>query len=268
MINLLLLYKKLVRILIIFLLIFNYILYPVKVNAIDEYYQLSQEAFQETNQDDLVNILRYWDQYLEQSPKDSVDFSNQGNVRLSLGDFQGSIVDSTKPIELVPDKLDAYLNRGMVEEALQLWDKAIFDYKWILSRDPMNPIALYNLGNVEGAIGHWKEAEILFSKAGDAESGFIMARSNKALVDYQLGYIEDTELELRKLIKKYPMFADARAGLSALLWRKGSLGEAESNWVAVPGLDSRYSDENWLINIRRWPPKPTNDLMAFLALDK
>ena len=30
--------------------------------------------------------------------------------------------------------------------------------------------------------------------------------------------------------------------------------------------DSRYADEKRLINVRRWPQKPTIDLMKFIAL--
>jgi len=62
------------------------------------------------------------------------------------------------------------------------------------------------------------------------------------------------------------MFADARAALSGLLWRQGSRGEAESHWAAAAGLDPRYRQADWLIDVRRWPPQPTSDLMAFLAL--
>ena len=47
---------------------------------------------------------------------------------------------------------------------------------------------------------------------------------------------------------------------------QGWFGKAESNWIAVTELDSRYSDEEWLKNIRRWPPKPTKDLMKFIDL--
>ena len=83
----------------------------------------------------------------------------------------------------------------------------------------------------------------------------------------QLDDLELAEKKMRKLIRKYPLFADARAALSALLWRKGSIGEAESNWAAASGLDIRYREQNWLLNIRRWPPNPTNDLIAFLSLD-
>ena len=47
---------------------------------------------------------------------------------------------------------------------------------------------------------------------------------------------------------------------------RGISGEAESNWIAVTELDARYADEEWLINVRRWPQKPTQDLMKFIAL--
>jgi hypothetical protein len=53
-----------------------------------------------------------------------------------------------------------------------------------------------------------------------------------------------------------------------LLWRQGSAGEAESNWAAAAGLDQRYRQADWLVDVRRWPPQPTQDLMAFLALEK
>ena len=96
--------------------------------------------------------------------------------------------------------------------------------------------------------------------------GLPMARSSKSLASYQLSQYDEAEEVLRALIRKYPMFADARAALSALLWRKGSLGEAESHWSAVAGLDGRYKSKDWLVNARRWPPKPAEDLMSFLAL--
>jgi hypothetical protein len=61
--------------------------------------------------------------------------------------------------------------------------------------------------------------------------------------------------------------ADARAALTALLWQKGSKGEAESNWAAASGLDPRYRQGEWLLETRRWPPKPVAALEQFLALE-
>ena len=95
-----------------------------------------------------------------------------------------------------------------------------------------------------------------------------MARSSEALAAWQEGDLAWAEAELRKLIRRYPLFADARAALSGLLWRQGSAGEAESNLAAAAGLDQRYRQADWLVDVRRWPPQPTQDLMTFLALEK
>ena len=118
-----------------------------------------------------------------------------------------------------------------------------------------------------GSMDNWIEAKKLFAQAASSNNEIAMARSSEALAIYQLGDLELAEKKIRILIRKYPLFADARAVLSALLWKRGLSGEAESNWAAVAGLDIRYREKDWLLNIRRWPPKPTNDLIAFLALD-
>ena len=161
---------------------------------------------------------------------------------------------------------DPHLNRGTAEEALGRWSEAAADYRWILERDPADASALYNLGNVEGSLGRWDEARRCFEAAALARPGFAMARSSAALAAFEQGDLAAAETELRKLIRRYPLFADARAGLTALLWQRGSRGEAESHWAAASGLDPRYRQEEWLLQIRRWPPGPVQALAQFLAL--
>ena len=210
--------------------------------------------------------LQEWIQYLDSYADDAAGFSNRGYVRLVIGDFEGSIDDQNKAISLNPREIDPYINRGIAEEALGLWSQAKKDYMFVISQDSKNFSALYNLANVEGSTSQWEKARDLFSKAALFNPGFAMARSSMALADFQLGNIDDSERELKKLIRRYPTFADARAALTALNWFKGESGKAESNWIAVPELDPRYSDEEWLKKIRRWPPKPTEDLMNFIDL--
>ncbi len=159
-----------------------------------------------------------------------------------------------------------YINRGIAEEALGLWLKAKKDYMLVLSKDSYNFSALYNSANVEGSLSNWEGARDLFAKAAESNSGFAMARSSLALADYQLGNIDESEIQLKKLVRRYPTFADARAALTALDWSRGMSGLAESNWITVTELDPRYYDEQWLLKVRRWPPKPVEDLMKFIAL--
>ena len=92
---------------------------------------------------------------------------------------------------------------------------------FVISEDSKNFSALYNLANVENSTSQWEEARDLFAKAATYNPGFAMARSSMALADYQLGNIDKSEKELKKLIRRYPTFVDARAALTALNWSKG-----------------------------------------------
>ena len=210
--------------------------------------------------------LDKWNQYLKKFPNDAAALSNRGNVKLVAGDPKGAINDQNNAIALDGDQLDPYINRGIAEESLGLWLEAKEDYSFVISRDKDNFSAMYNLANVEGSLKNWENARKLYDHAAKTNPGFAMARSSLALADYELGNLNTSEQELRKLIRRYPTFVDARAALTALTWSKGNYGEAESNWVAVIELDPRYAEEDWLLEVRRWPPTPVRDLMKFIAL--
>jgi Tfp pilus assembly protein PilF len=232
--------------------------------------RLFEGALQASRQGDFERALPLWDQVLAVAPGDAAAWSNRGNVRLALGDAEAAIADQSRAIELDPLSADPHLNRGTAEEALQRWDAAAADYDWILERHPEagepRASALYNLGNVQGSRGDWASARASFAAAAEARPGFAMARSSAALSSFELGDLPAAERELRNLIRRYPLFADARAALTALLWRQGSRGEAESHWAAASGLDPRYRQPDWLFSVRRWPPVPIEALQQFLAL--
>ena len=64
--------------------------------------------------------LQEWNRYLDSYPNDAAGLSNRGNVRLFIGDVEGSIDDQNKAISLNPAEIDPYINRGIAEEALSL----------------------------------------------------------------------------------------------------------------------------------------------------
>ena len=102
--------------------------------------------------------LQEWNRYLDSYPDDAAGLSNRGNVRLVIGDPEGSIDDQNKAISLNPSEIDPYINRGIAEEALGLWSQAKKDYMFVISQDSKNFSALYNLANVEGSTSHWDKA--------------------------------------------------------------------------------------------------------------
>jgi tetratricopeptide (TPR) repeat protein len=232
--------------------------------------QLFDQALQASREGRFSEALPLWDQVLQLAPRDAAAWSNRGNVQLALGDPLAAIADQDRALELEPASSDAHLNRGTAEEALARWGEAAADYRWILEQadgGESRASALYNLGNVQGSQGDWDAARASYAAASLARPGFAMARASEALAAFQLGDLDAAEQQLRSIIRRYPLFADARAGLTALLWQRGGRGEAESHWVSASGLDPRYRDPEWLLAVRRWPPVPVAALQQFLALN-
>jgi len=137
----------------------------------------------------------------------------------------------------------------------------------VLDLNPEDAMAYNNRGNAKAGKGDYTAAITDYEEASSLNPNFAIARSNAALSHYQVGDEKEAIDETRNLVRKYPNFPDVRAALTAMLWAQGKEGEAESNWVAVVGSDSRYRDIEWLEKVRRWPPRMVEALDNFLSLN-
>ena len=228
--------------------------------------KLRQDAFAATQAGKFTEAETQWSALIERLPEEAAVWSNRGNVRVRLNALEGAIADYTRAIALAPLAPEPYLNRGAVLEAMGEWEKAIADYNSVLQIDPDDPAAYNNRGNAEGGAGEWELAITDYQAAITLRPSFSLAYGNYALALYQTGEVDRALQIMKSLVRKYPSFADMRAALTAALWDQGQPGEAESNWVAVVGLDSRYKDINWVKNVRRWPPVMVKALENFLTL--
>jgi tetratricopeptide (TPR) repeat protein len=234
-----------------------------QVQAITE---LRQKAFATSNQGKFAEAEGYWSKLIDYLPKEAALWSNRGNVRLSQNHLLSALKDYNQAIALAPEEPNAYLNRGAALEGLGRWQEAIADYTKVLEITPNDPAAYNNRGNAKAGLGEWEAALVDYQQAEALDPKFAFARVNAALAEYQLGHTEEAIRQFRNLTRRYPNFADARAALTAALWVAGQPGEAESNWVAVVGLDGRYKDLDWVQQVRRWPPAMVTALERFLHL--
>lgn len=228
--------------------------------------KLSQKASEATDKGNFALAEKYWTQLIEAFPSNPAAWSNRGISRIGQGKLEAAISDYDRAIALAPDAPDPYLNRGAAYEAQQRYQKAIEDYERVLEIDPADAMAYNNRGNAEAGQERWHEAIADYHKAADLAPNFAFARANEALALYQVGDRDKALRTMRNLVRKYPMFPDMRAALTAVLWEQGNQGEAESNWVAAMGLDSRYQNLEWVEKTRRWPPKMAAALEKFLTL--
>ncbi|MGD1861351.1 MAG: tetratricopeptide repeat protein [Leptolyngbyaceae cyanobacterium] len=228
---------------------------------------LREKAFITSREGDYGAAEELWTQLLEYLPEEPAIWSNRGIVRASQFHLNEAIADYTQAIMLAPAEADAYLNRGAAYEMQQDWTAAIADYNRVLDIDPDEAGALNNRGNAEAGQGNWTAAIADYERAADLDRNFALARVNYGLALFQTEQADKSLKVLRGIVRKYPNFPDARAALTAALWAQNQRGEAESQWVAVEGLDKRYQDLDWVRTIRRWPPKVADALEQFLRLE-
>lgn len=234
--------------------------------VVQEISDLRQKAFTASQKGQFTEAETYWSQLIDYLPKEAALWSNRGNVRVSQNKLAEALEDYNQAVTLAPEQPDPYLNRGAALEGLGRWEDAIADYSQVLALNPDDAAAYNNRGNAQAGLGNWEIALADYQKAADLDPKFAFARVNAALAEYQLGNAEEAIRQFRSLTRRYPNFADARAALTAALWGQGQSGEAESNWVAVMGLDHRYRDLDWVSTVRRWPPAMVAALEKFLHL--
>ena len=229
--------------------------------------KIANKAIKAIEKGDFNQAEAYWTELIGEFPQNPAIWSNRGNVRVSQHKIEDAIADFNQSIAIAPQYPDAYLNRGIAYEGQKNWDLALADYNKALEITPQDPVAYNNRGNAKAGQQKWQEALADYEKAVAIAPNFSLARANAALVTYQIGDRTEAIRQLRNLVRKYPMFPDVRAAMTAVLWVDGKQGEAESNWVAAVGLDNRYQNLDWVAKVRRWPPKMVEALKQFLTLN-
>ncbi|MBL1208791.1 tetratricopeptide repeat protein [Geminocystis sp. GBBB08] len=240
---------------------------PFTEAQLQEGENIAEEALKATEKGDFTLAENYWSQLIEKFPTNPAVWSNRGNARVSQNKLEEAIADYNESIKLAPNAPDPYLNRGTAYESLKEYEKAIADYEKVLTLDPEDAMAYNNLGNAKAGLKDWETAVKYYHKATELSPQFAFAGANESLALYQIGKKDEALKKMRNLVRKYPMFPDMRAALTAVLWENGKQGEAESNWVATIGIDSRYKDVEWLKEVRRWPPNMVVALEKFLTID-
>ena len=121
------------------------ILYVAPSYSLSSRENLFNNALNLSSTGDFNLALKQWNNYLEIFPDDAAALSNRGNIKLVIGDPEGAINDQDKAIDLDPDEVDPYINRGIAEESLGMWLQAKNDYLYVISKENNNFSALYNL---------------------------------------------------------------------------------------------------------------------------
>ena len=115
-------------------------------------------------------------------------YFNQGVLKRQRGDNQGAIIEYTKAINMYPQFVMAYVNRGVAKYSLTNdWSIALEDFNKAVEINPSHAIALNNRGYAKRQMGDYGGALLDYDKAIKSDPKYINAYGNRAWVRLQFG---------------------------------------------------------------------------------
>eukprot|EP01023_Acetabularia_acetabulum_P008079 TRINITY_DN13506_c0_g2_i9.p1 TRINITY_DN13506_c0_g2~~TRINITY_DN13506_c0_g2_i9.p1 ORF type:complete len:316 (-),score=48.91 TRINITY_DN13506_c0_g2_i9:240-1187(-) len=215
-------------------------------------------------------------------PKGSVDARIAEAFNKALvagGDYKTADSAWSEAIDMDPSNSAAWSNRATTRLQAGRWQDAKADFLTSLEleqkgADDVSALLYNNLGNAQGACGEWEDAMKSYLQASKDPELEEIALANYALALFEIGKDEQSERQIRSLLRKDPQFLDMKCALVASVWAQGKNSAAEGEWQSLQeaqdGLgQTLYSSVEAVDRVKsRWPPRPTAALEAFIAVSR
>jgi|TARA_B110000902_G_scaffold213257_1_gene244649 tetratricopeptide (TPR) repeat protein len=114
---------------------------------------------------DYFGAIADYTKAIELNPNNVSAYGNRGNSKINLKDYSGAMLDFNKCIELKPNNSNSYGNRGVLKSKLKDYYGAIEDYSKAIELDPREGIWYSNMGLLRDLLKDYDIAIICFSKA-------------------------------------------------------------------------------------------------------
>ena len=102
------------------------------------------------------------------------------------------------------ESTEALLTRGIREHAAGSYDAAMQIYHMVLQRDPANPDAHYNVGQIYAARGQFPKAQWEYEAALKANPKHLDARLNLGVALYRQGRLAEAAQAFRQVLEASP----------------------------------------------------------------
>lgn len=118
------------------------------------------------------------------------------------------------------DTVQAKIDEGVAAQKAGRTDEAQRLYEEVLSNDPNNKLANFNLGVAAQVAGDMEKAESLYQKSLDADPDFLPALFNLAILQERTDRNEESAETYRRLLEEYPDNGAAHLNYGFLLVQK------------------------------------------------
>ncbi len=111
-----------------------------------------------TNTSDDATRIKMFTEIIKTDSSLAYAYTNRGNARLNIGDYNGALQDYNTVIKLDENNADNWLNIGLAKSKLNDFPGAFNDFSKALELEPKSEKALLNLGNVVYKMQDYKRA--------------------------------------------------------------------------------------------------------------
>jgi tetratricopeptide (TPR) repeat protein len=159
----------------------------------------------------------------------------------------GSVASCSGEEPAEPERASLALTAALQAHQAGRLDEAVELYEEVLTLEPRNKFAWYNLGLIDQTRGDAAEAEERYREAISVDPNFVAALFNLAVLRTAAGD-KDEAIELyRRIIEVEPGYAPAHLNLGFALIDIGDAGEGQAELQRAteldPSLASRLPDE-------------------------
>ena len=146
----------------------------------------------------------------------------------------------SKSIELDPQFVDAYFNRGTAYIELRNYQQAIKDFNKAIELNPLNPAIYFGRGGAYEIFGNYQNAINDFNKAIELDPQS-KAAYYRGLAYEKLGNYQQAIMDYNKAIELNPRDAAAYTGRGRVYWQLRNYQQAINDSDKAIELDPLYS---------------------------
>ena len=202
----------------------------LKADDLNRIFNEGREKLTEKNYDE---ALKKFDKVIQKDPEYWQAYHNRGLSKQKLKDFEGSIIDFTKAIELnLNPWFKSYENRAFSKEKLGDIFGALEDYSKVIEINPGYEYGFYDIARLKEQLNEFDSALLNYSAAikineNDPDYYYYRAGVRVKIKDFK-GAIEDYSRVIKLDPKNY--------------WAFHNRGEAKNNISDFKGAESDFAE--------------------------
>ena len=179
---------------------------------------------------------------IELNPNNVATYNNRGNAYTIKGDYTRAIADYTKAIDLNPDYAEAYNNRGIAYDNKGQVDLAIADYTKAIDLNPDFAQAYNNRGAAYDNKGQVDLALVDYNKTIALNPDFAEAYTNRGGTYVVKGEYDHAIEDCNMAIGLKPDYTMAYSNRGVAYYKRGDFDRAIEDYDTAIQLDSDYAD--------------------------